>query len=118
MKIICLNLHQNYKPLIKVIFLVQVKHAEEMKTFNLVPTNSYPQRIPVVDPLHAHLSSVKSQLFVIPWIIAHQSHLYMGFSRQEYWKGLPFPTPGDLPDPGIKPASLESPAFAGGFFHH
>ena len=87
-----------------------------MKTFNLVPTNSYPQRIPVVDPLHAHLSSVKSQLFVIPWIIAHQSHLYMGFSRQEYWKGLPFPTPGDLPDPGIKPASLEPPALAGGFF--
>ena len=40
----------------------------------------------------------------------------MGFSRQEYWSGLPFPSPGDLPDPGIKPASLTSPAFAGGFF--
>ena len=40
----------------------------------------------------------------------------MEFSRQEYWSGLPFPTPGDLPDPGIKTASLASPALAGGFF--
>ena len=40
----------------------------------------------------------------------------MGFSRQEYWSGLPFPTPGDLPDPGIEPVSLLSPALAGGFF--
>jgi len=40
----------------------------------------------------------------------------MGFSRQEYWCGLPFPTPWDLSNPGIKPASLLSPALAGGFF--
>ena len=40
----------------------------------------------------------------------------MGFSRQEYWSGLPFPSPGDLPDPGIKPESLRSPALTGGFF--
>ena len=40
----------------------------------------------------------------------------MGFSRQEYWSGLPFPSPGDLPDPGIEHASLKSPALAGGFF--
>ena len=40
----------------------------------------------------------------------------MGFSRQEYWSGLPCPTPGDLPDPGIEPGSLESPALAGRFF--
>ena len=40
----------------------------------------------------------------------------MGFSRQEYWGGLPFPSPGDLPDLGIKPVSLVSPALAGGFF--
>ena len=40
----------------------------------------------------------------------------MGFSRQEYWNGLPFPPPGDLPDPGIEPASLVSPALVGGFF--
>ena len=40
----------------------------------------------------------------------------MGFSRQEYWSRLPFPSPGDLPDPEIKPKSLEPPALAGGFF--
>ena len=40
----------------------------------------------------------------------------MGFSRQEHWSGLPWPPPGDLPDLGIKPASLMSPAFTGGFF--
>jgi len=40
----------------------------------------------------------------------------MGFSRQEYWSGLPCPLPGDLPYPGIEPMSLESPALAGGFF--
>ena len=55
------------------------------------------------------------QLFVTPWTVAHQAPLSMGFSRQEYWSGLPFPPPGDLPDPGIKPASLTSPALAGGF---
>ena len=40
-----------------------------------------------------------------PWTIAHQALLFMGFSKQEYWSGLPFPPPGDLPDPGIKHAS-------------
>ena len=43
-----------------------------------------------------------------------QSSLYMELFRQEYWSGLPFPTPGDLPDPGIKPVSLESPALEAG----
>ena len=51
-----------------------------------------------------------------PWTIAHQAPLCMGFSRQEYWSGLPCPPPGDLPYPGIKPVSLRSPALAGGFF--
>ena len=55
-------------------------------------------------------------LFATSWTVAHQAPLSMEFSRQEYWSGLPFPTPGDLPDPGIKPTSLESPALAGGFF--
>ena len=61
-----------------------------------------------------HFSCV--QLFVTPWTIARQAPLSMGFSRHEYWNGLPFPSPGDLPDPGIKPASLTSPALAGRFF--
>ena len=55
-------------------------------------------------------------LFVIPWTIAHQVLLSRGFSREEYWSGLPFPSPEDLPDPGIKPTSLESPALADRYF--
>ena len=48
--------------------------------------------------------------------VTFQASLSLGFSRQEYWSGLPFPPPGDLPYTGIKPASLSSPALAGGFF--
>ena len=59
---------------------------------------------------------VLSHVCVIPWTIALQAPLSMEFSRQVYWNGLPFPTPGDLPDPGIEPACLASPALAGGFF--
>ena len=44
-------------------------------------------------------------LFVTPWTAADQASLSIGFSRQEYWSGLPFPSPGDLPDPGIEPRS-------------
>ena len=53
------------------------------------------------------------QLFATPWMVAHQAPLSMGLCRQEYWNGLPFPSPGDLPDPRIEP---ESPALASGFF--
>ena len=49
----------------------------------------------------------KSCLFVTPWTVARQAPLSTGFPRQEYWSGLPLPSPGDLPDPGIK---LRSPA--------
>ena len=56
------------------------------------------------------------QLFVTPWTVALQAPLSMAFSRQEYWSGLPFPTPGDLPDPGIKPVSPQSLALAARFF--
>ena len=53
------------------------------------------------------------QLSVTPWTIADQAPLSMGFPRQEYWSGLPFPSLGDLPDPGIEPVST---ALADGFF--
>ena len=49
-------------------------------------------------------------LFVTPWTVACQAPLSMGFPRKEYWSGLPFPSPGDLPDPGIKPVSPAPPA--------
>ena len=58
---------------------------------------------------------VVSDSSVIPWTIAHQASLCMGFPRQDYWSGLLFPSPGDLPDPGVE---LVSPALAGGFFYH
>ena len=45
------------------------------------------------------------RLFTTAWIVAHQALMSMGFSRQEYWSGLPFPSPGDLSNPGIKPVS-------------
>ena len=51
-------------------------------------------------------------VFVTPWTVAHQVPLSVGFSRQEHWSALPFPSPGDLPSPGIEPAS---PALAGRF---
>ena len=56
------------------------------------------------------------QLFVTPWTVAHQAPLCMEFSRKEYWSGLPFPSPGDLPNAGIEPSCPGSPALAGGFF--
>ena len=58
---------------------------------------------------HQKWSEVKSlshvPFFATPWTVAHQAPLSIGFSRQEYWSGLPFPSPGDLPNPGIKPRS-------------
>ena len=56
------------------------------------------------------------QLSATPWTVAHQGPLSMGFPRQEYWSGLLFPSPGDLPNPGMEPLSLVSPALAGEFF--
>ena len=53
------------------------------------------------------------RLFVTPWTLAREAPLSLEFSRQEYWKGLPFPPPQDLPDTRIKP---RSPSLAGGFF--
>ena len=60
--------------------------------------------------------SVVSKSLQPPWAVVHQTPLSMEFSRQEFWSGFPFPTPGDFPDPGIEPASLASPALAAGFF--
>ena len=53
------------------------------------------------------------QLFATPWTVAHQAPLFMGFSRQEYWSGLSFPSPWDLPNPEIE---LASHAWGGRFF--
>ena len=62
--------------------------------------------------MHAESLS-HARVFATPWTVALQVPLTMGFSRQEYWSGLPFPSPGDLPGPGIEPVS---PVLAGQFF--
>ena len=62
----------------------------------------------------SHFSRVR--LFATLWTVAHQDPLSMGLSRQEYWSGLSFPPPGDLPDPGIETLSPTSPALTGRFF--
>ena len=63
---------------------------------------------------HACLVTHYVEPFAILWTVACQAPLFMGFSKQKYWSGLPFPPLGDLPDPGIEPSA--SPALAGGFF--
>ena len=62
----------------------------------------------------SHFSHV--WLFATLWTVIHQARLSMGFSRQEYWSGLPCPPLGGIPDPGIEPTSLMSQALSGGFF--
>ena len=56
-----------------------------------------------------------ARLFATLWPVARQAPLSMGFSRQEYWSGLPFAPAGGLPDPGMEPRSPETPALMGGF---
>jgi len=62
--------------------------------------------------IFSHFSCVR--LFATLWTVICQAPLSVRFSRQEYWSGLPCPSPGDLPDPEIEPASLMSPALAAG----
>ena len=66
--------------------------------------------------MYTHTVKVKSlsrvRLFETPWTVAYQAPPSMGFSRQEYWSGLPFPSPGDLPDPGMEPGCPEFQADA------
>ena len=85
----------------------------------LVPPPGIEPMTPTVeaqsDHWHGCVLSHFSHIFRIPWTIAHQAPLSMGFSRQEHWSGLPFPPP-DLPNPGFDPESLRSPVLAGSFF--
>ena len=60
-----------------------------------------------------YIKSIDLNVFLTPWTLAYQAPLSVGFSRQEHWSGLPFSSPGGLPNPGLKP---KSSALAGGFF--
>ena len=57
------------------------------------------------------------RLFVAPWTLVIQAPLFMEFSREKYWNGVPFPTPVDLSNPGIKPTSFAHPALSGDSLH-
>ena len=86
--------------------------------------------LPLILQIHLHLNTHACVTYryamgmyvfsrsVVSNSVAHQVPLFMEFSRQEYWSGLAFPSPGDLPNPGTEPTSLASPALAGGFFTH
>jgi len=89
-----------------------IKHSisnNELRTFHTLFCSILKNNM-----LLRHFSHV--QLFVTLWTVALQVPLSMGFSRQEYWSGLTFPSPEDLPDPRIKPMSLASPALTVRFF--
>ena len=68
----------------------------------------------ILPGVYRRVHSVVSNSFATPWTVAHQAPLSMEFSRQEDWRGLSFPSPGDLSNPGTEPASPASPALAGG----
>ena len=76
-------------------------------------------RVPYTEPFHVLCAQSFSRVrfFVVPWTIACQASPSMGFPRQEYWNGLPFPSPGDLPNPGIETTSVMSSVSAGRFFY-
>ena len=93
---------------------VLVIWAEDQTTSHNIPLN---QNLIQRNGVGAKLLS-QVQLFATPWTVAPLSPLSIGFSRQEYWSGLPCPPPGDLPDPGIEPISTISPALADRFFTH
>ena len=65
-----------------------------------------------LEVLHVCQSLSRVRLFATPWAVVHQTSQSMGFSSQEYWNEVPFPSPGNLPHPGIEPTSLVSPALA------
>ena len=84
---------------------------------NSLTFSMWPHRNPIHYSLCACANSFSHvRLFATLRTVAHQAPLPMGFFRQKYWSRLPFPPPGDLPDPRIEPESLTSPALAGGFF--
>ena len=125
-------------PSIRVFSNESVLHIKWPKywsfSFNISPSNEYSQLISLrmnwldllgvqgtlKSLLQHHMLSCFScvQFFAASWTVIHQAPLSMGFSRQEHWSRLPFPTPGYLPIPETEPTSLTSPALAGGFFYH
>ena len=104
-------------------FAAFLKYSSTIQTtLPVSPCLIYPLFLSSPIIFHSFLGSYVQSRFscvwlcAIPWAVAHQALLSVRFSRQEYWRGLPCPAPGDLLYPGIKPTSLTSPALAGRFF--
>ena len=100
-----------------VLSLLCPKSIQLATKFN-IRIRVYFIRLMLKNSLHVYKLSCFScaWIFATLWTVAHQSPLFMGFSRQEYWSGLPCPPQGNLPDPGIKPTSPAVYCTAGGFF--
>ena len=101
-----------------ICLLVSALFGLQFSPLNLNSLQYLPNQNPTSNTLGHKICSCcfsrcHAQLFVTPWTVAHQSPLSRGFSRQESWSWLPFPSPGNLADPRIKPVSA---AFAGRFF--
>ena len=86
-----------------------------ISTLEITSLKELNSKLILFSSVHFSRSVVSDSLWP-PWIGAYQAPLSMEFFRQEYWGGLPFPSPGDLPDPGFKPESFASPALVGSFF--
>ena len=108
------NLAKKKKKKKKEIHIQRQRRSHKKTESRLQPQNNQVPYPP--DACLPACMLIHVRLFATPWTVAHQAPLSMEFSRQEDGSGLPFPSPGDLPDPGIQPASLVSPALAGGFF--
>ena len=91
------------------------RSMEQDRKPRVKPTHLWTPCVCVCVCVNAQLPS-HVQFFATPWTVACQTPLSVVFSRQEYWRGLLFPPPGNLPNPGIKPVSPAAPALAGGFF--
>ena len=105
---ICLSIRKQHRLIAKWVVSANLQKKEKlaMTTVSCMCTR-------VCAPSVSHV-----RLFAAPQTVVHQAPLPMEFSRQVYWSGFPFPTPGDLPNPGIEPTSPLSPALAGRFFTH
>ena len=88
-----------FRELLESSVLVQISVLSMISSMGL----GRPFKLPLPASLLSRFSRV--WLFATPWTVAYQAPLSMGFSRQEYWSGLPFPSPGDLPNPGTAPGS-------------
>ena len=99
-----------------ILRFAQAGHREEQQGGWRKPEASRPACSSGVTWAHCVRVCLSCPTLVTPWTVARQAPGTMEFSRQEYWSGLPFPIPGDLPNPGIEPTSLASPARAGGSF--